>query len=142
MTMPATDAADGGRDSVSSILEIVWQHHMFSRPRIENRTDGAAECNVLSPRLHLQTAPAPIKEDRAFQAWPLAIPRLCQTVPGNEQIVGPLDPKHLHPDQHRRDDDRMHAVYPNAVHTLKPGQCIALFVYEARIRADLRDRSA
>jgi hypothetical protein len=63
-------------------------------------------------------------------------------VPSNEQIVGPLYPKHLHPDQYRRNDDRVHAVYTNAVHALKPGQCVALFVYEARIRANLRDRSA
>jgi hypothetical protein len=63
-------------------------------------------------------------------------------VPGNEQIVRPLYPKHLHPDQYRRDDDRVHAVYANAVHALKPGQSVALFVYEARIRAHLRDRPA
>ena len=66
MTMPATDTADGRRDSVSSILESGWQHHMFPRPRIENRTDGTAESNILSPQLHVQTAPAPIKYDRAF----------------------------------------------------------------------------
>jgi hypothetical protein len=63
-------------------------------------------------------------------------------VPGNEQIVGPLYPKHFHPDQYWRDHDRVHAVYTNAVHALKPGQRVALFIYEARIRANLRDRPA
>jgi hypothetical protein len=38
-----------------------------------------------------------------------------------EEIVGPLYPKHLHPDQYWRDHDRVHAVYANTVHALKPG---------------------
>jgi hypothetical protein len=63
-------------------------------------------------------------------------------VAGNEQIVRPLYPKHLHPDQYRCDDNRVHAVYANAVHALKPGQCVALFVYEARIRANLGNRAS
>jgi hypothetical protein len=63
-------------------------------------------------------------------------------VPGNEQIVRPLYPEHLHSDQHWRDHDRVHAVYTNAVHALQPGQCAALFICEARIRANLRDRPA
>src|SRR5208282_4357227 len=125
-----------------SILEVVWQHNTFPRPSVENRTDGAAERHVLPPKLHLQTASAAIKENRAFEPRPLVIPRFCQLVPGNEQIVGPLYPKHLNPDQYRRDHDRVHAVYTNAVHALQPGQCVALFIYEARIRANLRDRTA
>jgi len=140
--MTAADAAHGRRDSVGSILEVVWQHHTFPRPCVENRTDGAAERSIFPPRLHLQAAPAAIKEDRAFQTWPLAIPRFCQVVPSNEQIVRPLYPKHLHPDQYWRDHDRVYAVYTNAVHALQPGQCVALFIYEARIRANLRDRPA
>src|SRR5208282_2968311 len=119
-----------------------WQHHTFPCPGVENRTDGAAERGVLSPQLHLQAAPSAIKEDRAFEPWPLAIPRFCQLVPGNEQIVGPLYPKHLHPDQYWRDHDRVHTVYTNAVHALQPGQCVALFIYEARIRANICDRPA
>jgi hypothetical protein len=63
-------------------------------------------------------------------------------MPRDEQIVGPLYPKHLHPDQYRRDHDRVHAVYTNAVHALQPGQGVALFIYETRIRANLRDRPA
>jgi hypothetical protein len=60
-------------------------------------------------------------------------------VPGNEQIVGPRYPKHLHPDQYWRDHYRVHAVYANAIHALKPGQRVALFTYEARVLANLRD---
>jgi len=60
-------------------------------------------------------------------------------VPGNEQIVGPLYPKHLHPNQYWRDHNRVHAAYTNAVHALKPGQRVALFIYEAGIRAHFRN---
>jgi hypothetical protein len=63
-------------------------------------------------------------------------------MPGNEQIVSPLYPKHLHPDQYWRHHDRVHAVYANAVDALQPGQCVALFIDEARVRANLRDRPA
>src|SRR5208337_699364 len=131
MTMTAAETAHGRRDSSGSILEVVWQHHTFPRPSVENRTDSTAERDVLPPQLHLQAAPAAIKDNRAFQPWPLAIARFCQLVPGNEQIVRPLYPKHLHPDQYGRDHDRVHAIYANAVHALQPGQCVALFIYEA-----------
>jgi hypothetical protein len=60
-------------------------------------------------------------------------------MPRDEQIVGPLYPKHLYSDQCWRYHDRVHAVYTNAVNALKPGQCIALFIYEAGIRAHFRD---
>jgi hypothetical protein len=63
-------------------------------------------------------------------------------VAGNEQIVRPFYPKHLHPDQYRCDDDRVHAVCADAVHALKPRQDVALFVYEARIRANLGNRAS
>jgi hypothetical protein len=63
-------------------------------------------------------------------------------VTGNEQIVRPLYPKHLHPDQYGRDHDRVHTVYTYAVHALKPVQCAALFTDVARIRAHLRHRPA
>jgi hypothetical protein len=63
-------------------------------------------------------------------------------MPGNEQIVRPLDPKHLHSDQYGRDNDRVHTIYANAVHALQPGQCVAFFIHEARVRANLRDGPA
>jgi hypothetical protein len=63
-------------------------------------------------------------------------------VPGYEQIVRPLYPKHLHSDQYGRDHDRVHAIYTNAVHALKPGQCITLFIHEARVYAHFRDSPA
>jgi hypothetical protein len=63
-------------------------------------------------------------------------------VPGYEQIVRPLYPKHLRSDQYGRDHDRVHAIYTDAVNTLQPGQCVALFIYEARVRANLRDSPA
>src|SRR5208282_5739522 len=85
MTMTAAETAHGRRDSSGSILELVWQHHTFPRPSVEHRRDGAAERGVLSPKLHLQTSPAAIKEDRAFEPRPLVIPRFWQLVPGNEQ---------------------------------------------------------
>ena len=140
--MTAAETAHGRRGSSGSILEVVWQHHTFPRPSVENRTDGAPERGVLSPKLHLQAASSAIKEDRALEPWPLLIPRFCQLVPGNEQIISPLYPKHLHPDQYWRDHDRVHAIYANAVHALQPGQCVALFIYKARVRANLRDRPA
>jgi hypothetical protein len=59
-----------------------------------------------------------------------------------EEIVGPLYPKHLHPDQYWRDHDRVHAVDTNAVHALKPGQSASMFIDEARTRAHIRDRPA
>jgi hypothetical protein len=59
-------------------------------------------------------------------------------VPGNEQIIRPLNPKHLHSDQYGRDHDRVHTIYANAVHTLQPGQCVTPFIHEARVRADFR----
>jgi len=43
MTMTAAETAHGRRDSSGSILEVVWQHHTFPRPSVENRTDGAVE---------------------------------------------------------------------------------------------------
>src|SRR5271163_2567443 len=49
MTMTAAETAHGRRDSSGRILEVVWQHHTFSGPSVENRTDGAAERGVLSP---------------------------------------------------------------------------------------------
>jgi hypothetical protein len=63
-------------------------------------------------------------------------------MPRDEQIVGPLDPKHLQSDQYGRDHDRVHAVYANTVHALQPGQCLTLFIHVARVRAYLRDRAA
>jgi hypothetical protein len=63
-------------------------------------------------------------------------------VPGNEQIVRPLDPKHLQSDQYGRDHDRVHTVYTNAVHALQPRQCVTLFIHVARVRAYLGDRAA
>src|SRR5208282_3478888 len=142
MTMTATDAAHGRCYSRGRILEVVWHGNTFPRSRVENRTDSTAERGVLAPQLHLQAASAAIKEDRAFEPWPLAIARFCQLVPGNEQIVRPLYPEHFHPDQYWCDHDRVYAVYTNAVHGLKPGQRVALFIHEARIRAHLRDRAA
>jgi hypothetical protein len=63
-------------------------------------------------------------------------------VPRNEQIVRPLDPKHLQSNQYGRDHDRVHTVYANAVHALQPGQCVTLFINVARVRAYLGDRAA
>jgi hypothetical protein len=48
----------------------------------------------------------------------------------------------LYPNQYRRDDHRVHTVYTDAVDALKPGQCVALFTDEARIRAHFRYRPA
>jgi hypothetical protein len=59
-------------------------------------------------------------------------------VPRNEQIIRPLNPKHLHSDQHGRDRDRVHTIDTNAVHTLQPRQCVTLFIREARVSADFR----
>src|SRR5271165_3950370 len=50
MTMTAAETAHGRRGSSGSILEVVWQHHTFPRPSVENRTHGAAERGVLSPQ--------------------------------------------------------------------------------------------
>jgi hypothetical protein len=61
---------------------------------------------------------------------------------GNEQIVRPLNPKHLQSDQYGGDHDRVHPVYSNTVHALQPGQCVTLFIHVARVRAYLCDRAA
>src|SRR5208282_1272302 len=83
MTMTATDAAHGSCYSRGRILEVVWQGNTFPRSRVENRTDSTAEGGVLAPQLHLQAAPAAVKEDRAFEPCSLALPRLRQFVPSN-----------------------------------------------------------
>src|SRR6202451_4651608 len=76
MTMTAAEAAHGRCDSGGSILEVVWQHHTFPRPSVENRTHGAAEREVLSPQLHFQPPPPAIKEAWAFTRGPLGFPGL------------------------------------------------------------------
>jgi hypothetical protein len=70
-------------------------------------------------------------------------PRLCQLVPGNEQIVRPLDPKHLHPDQYRRDDVIACTPFTPMLSTrCSQGNASPCSSDEARIRAHLRDRPA
>jgi hypothetical protein len=59
-------------------------------------------------------------------------------MPGDEQIICPLNPDHLHSHQNGSDHDGMHAVYPDAVHPLQPGQRIAVRTHEARISAQVR----
>src|ERR1039458_3715604 len=43
MTMTAAETAHGRRGSSGSILEVVWQHHTFPRPSVENQI-GRASC--------------------------------------------------------------------------------------------------
>jgi hypothetical protein len=63
-------------------------------------------------------------------------------MPANEQIVRPLYPQHLYSNQHGCCDDRVHAIYTDTVHALKPRQSLASLIYEARIGSEIGNCTA
>jgi hypothetical protein len=63
-------------------------------------------------------------------------------MPSDEQIVSARYPKHLYANQHRCYHDRVHAVYADTVHALKPRQSLASFINQARVSTEIGNRSA
>ncbi|MFZ0796716.1 MAG: hypothetical protein WCA13_01200 [Terriglobales bacterium] len=63
-------------------------------------------------------------------------------MPSNEQIIRSRYPKHLYSDQYGCYHDRMHAVYADTVHALKPRQSRTSLIHEARISTEVGNCTA
>ena len=66
MTVTAAEAAHGRCDSGGSIQEVVWQHHTFPSPGVENGRHSSAERHIVSPELHFQASSSAIEKDRTL----------------------------------------------------------------------------
>ena len=79
--MAATNTANGCRDTRHCVLKVDRYGEGLSASTEKRRTDCATKRGVLPPKLHLQGAPSPIKNDRTPEARSLAYASCLQRVP-------------------------------------------------------------
>src|SRR6266853_241094 len=137
MTMTASNTAGTGRNLCDCPPKLEWHFCNLAAPAIEHRANRAPEFRVLTPKLHPKAASPAIEEDGILQSRPSTWLRTCQAVPGDEQVICPLNPDHLQSHENGSDHGGMHAVDPDAVHALEPGQRITVLGHEARISAQI-----
>jgi hypothetical protein len=110
MAMVAAYAAHRCRDECGRVLKLARQSDHLTASAKEHGTNGAPEPRLFVPKIHLQTASASVKNNRAFKPRSAAVRCRRQAVPSNQQVVGPLYAQHLYSHKHGRYDGRVHTI--------------------------------